>query len=104
MEKKTAIPQAKIKTIMKLDKQVHNISLDGVYAVTIATHLFLEILTMEAHQFTQQSNRKTLNYQDVASAINDIHEFEFLTEIVPNQVAYMEAMEKRKALLEQNEQ
>lgn len=60
---------------------------------------------MEAFQFTQQQGRRTVNYQDVANAIADIHEFEFLTEICPFTVRIDEAIEKREMLIEmKNEQ
>ena len=34
--------------------------------------------------------------KDVASAINDVYEFEFLAELIPQSITYKEAMEKRK--------
>ncbi|KAI8892231.1 hypothetical protein BC833DRAFT_612356 [Globomyces pollinis-pini] len=87
----------RIKAIMKADQDVHNVTLDGVYAVSIATQLFLDLLLHESHQFTTNDNRKKLLYADVANAINDIHEFEFLTEIVPNTMPYDDALNRRAA-------
>ncbi len=73
---------------MKADKDVTSITQDGVYAMTVATQLFLELLTMEASQFTLKESRKTLSYSDISNAVNDIHEFEFLTEIIPYSMPY----------------
>ena len=78
---------------MKLDKDIQNVTQDGVYATTVATQLFLELLTMESHQFTTNENRKTLTYADVANAVNDIHEFDFLTEIIPYSMPYSEGID-----------
>ena len=97
---KTLLPLARIKTIMKLDPSVTAISQDALYAVTVATQLFLELLTMESFQFTLQQGRKTIIYRDVCNSINDIHEFEFLTEICPFTMPIKDAVEKREHLME----
>ncbi|KAJ3357196.1 hypothetical protein HDU91_005446 [Kappamyces sp. JEL0680] len=81
---------------MKVDSAVQHVSQDATYAVTVATQLFLELLVLESHQFTAQQGRKTVSYQDVAAAVHDIHEFEFLAEVVPMTMTYEEAMEKRR--------
>ena len=102
---KPLLPLARIKQLIKLDPSVNQVSQDFVYAITVSTQLFLELLTMEAYQFTLQQNRKTINYRDVSNAIADIHEFEFLTEIVPFVVPVEEALERREMLMEmRNEQ
>jgi histone H3/H4 len=97
---KTSLPLSKIKGIMKVDAQVNNITQDGVYAVTAATEMFLELLSQEAAQYTLSDHRKTVGYKDVAQAISDVHEFEFLMDIVPFTIKYKEALEK-KSLMEQ---
>lgn len=38
---KASFPQARIKAVMKLEKEMHNATLDGVYAVSVATEMFL---------------------------------------------------------------
>jgi Histone-like transcription factor (CBF/NF-Y) and archaeal histone len=59
---KAAFPQARIKSIMKLDKDTGNVTLDGVYAVSVAVERFLELLSKEAAQYCQKgilvNNRK----------------------------------------------
>jgi histone H3/H4 len=97
---KTSLPLARIKSIMKLDPHLVHVTADAVYAVTVATQLFLELLTMEGYQFTQQEKRSTLSYRDISNAINDIHEFEFLTEIVPFTLPFEEAVERKEAFEE----
>ncbi len=54
---KPSFPQSRVKSIMKLDPDVQNVSADAVYAVTVATQLFVELLVLEAHQYTLQSGR-----------------------------------------------
>lgn len=100
---KAALPLSRVKTIMKQDPNVGNITLDGVYAVTVATQLFLELLTMEAHQFSMQEGRKGISYRDVSNAVNDIHEFEFLTQICPLKISYEEALQRKDAFDEMQE-
>jgi histone H3/H4 len=100
---KPQFPLARIKQIMKLDPKV-NVTLDGVYAVTVCTQLFLELLTMESYNQTKQSQRKTIQYMDVSQTIQEVHEFEFLTELVPLQIPFEDAMERRQVLMEQLQQ
>ena len=102
---KPAFPLARIKALMKLDindsTTVHpTIAQDAVYAVAVATEMFLEVLSKEAFDYTKRDGRKAVTYRDVSSAVNDVHELEFLTEIVPNTVSFHEAMNRRKALHE----
>ncbi len=64
--------------------------------MNVATQLFMEILVLETYQITASQGRKTISYQDIATAVHDIHEFDFLTELVPLTMSYGEAMEKRR--------
>ena len=43
-----------------------------------------------------------MKYEDVSRAVHEIHEFEFLTPIVPKQIPFEDALEKRQLLMEQN--
>ncbi len=48
---KPLFPLARVKQIMKLDPKV-NTTIDGVYAVTSACQMFLEMLVQESNIFT----------------------------------------------------
>jgi histone H3/H4 len=93
---KPTIPMQKVKQIMKLDPKVQATQ-DAVYAITVATQLFLELLTMESFSCCKSSGQKTIQYQHIAQIIGEIHEFEFLTDIVPLKIPYEDALEKRAA-------
>lgn len=56
---------ARIKTVMKIDKDVHNVTLDGVYAVSVAVEMFLELLAQETAQYTIKEGRKVVMFKDV---------------------------------------
>jgi histone H3/H4 len=62
---KASFPQARVKNIMRQDKEVHLVATDAVYVVSVATELFLEILGRESFAFTNQEGRKTISYKDV---------------------------------------
>ncbi|EGF80712.1 hypothetical protein BATDEDRAFT_88393 [Batrachochytrium dendrobatidis JAM81] len=94
----TTFPQARVKSIMKLDKDVQSTTAEAVFAVAVATELFLELLTSEAFDYAKRDHRRSLNYSDVALAVNDVQEFEFLTEIVPHMITVKEAMHRRRTL------
>ncbi|KAI8926449.1 hypothetical protein BC831DRAFT_456230 [Entophlyctis helioformis] len=89
---------------MKLDKDIQATTADAVYAVTAAAELFLEVLARESFDYARRDGRRSLLYRDVAWAVNDVQEFEFLTEIVPHTLSYEIAVQRRKALEELNAQ
>ncbi|KAJ3299984.1 hypothetical protein HK104_005477 [Borealophlyctis nickersoniae] len=78
---KIAFPQARVKTIMKEDKDVGTVSHDAVFAVAYATELFLELMAQKSYDFTRQEQRKTVTYKDVATAVSKCDELEFLSGI-----------------------
>lgn len=95
---KAIFPLSKVKEIMKLDPSAQQLTPEAIYATTIAAQLFLELLVMEAHQFTLKDSRKTITYADVSKAVEDVHEFEFLMDIVPRPISVKEAKRKAEAL------
>ena len=95
---KNNLPLARVKTIMKLDPQMPNISLDGVYACTVAAEMFLEILAKEALQVCVREGRKTISFRDLATAVSEVYELEFLQDIVPFTLMYKDALQKRQEM------
>ncbi|EGC32707.1 hypothetical protein DICPUDRAFT_155311 [Dictyostelium purpureum] len=82
----TQLPIARIKRIMKNDKDVKLISSDALMLVTKSTELFLDYFCKEAYKKTKSQGRKILSYKDISSAIKDIENLTFLTEIVPEKI------------------
>ncbi|KAK7008170.1 DNA polymerase epsilon subunit 4 [Halocaridina rubra] len=72
------LPLARIKKIMKADPEVTLASQDAVFLVTKATELFIESLTLEAHQYTSQARKKTMTKRDLDNCIEAIDALAFL--------------------------
>lgn len=75
---KTAFPQARVKTIMREDKDVASVSHDAVFAVTLATEMFLEYLVQKSYSSTKTEGRKIVSYKDVSRAVADNVDLAFL--------------------------
>ncbi|KAK5575162.1 hypothetical protein RB653_010418 [Dictyostelium firmibasis] len=80
------LPVARIKRIMKSDKDVKLISSDAVMLVTKSTEMFLQYLVKEASK-SCGTKKKTLQYKDLASTIKDVENLDFLSEIIPEKVS-----------------
>lgn len=57
-------PLARIKKIMKADKDVNLVSADAVNLVSLATELFLDSLVKRASDISQNEKRRTILYKD----------------------------------------
>ncbi|KAI8912803.1 histone-fold-containing protein [Gorgonomyces haynaldii] len=94
--RKPVFALAKIKKMMRSDPEMPNVTVDGTYCAALACEMFLELITQEASQYCQQDGRKTISYKDIAQAVHDVHEFEFLLDIVPQTIPYADAVRKKK--------
>ncbi|KAJ3335254.1 hypothetical protein HDU93_006057 [Gonapodya sp. JEL0774] len=79
----TAFPISRIKKIMKEDREVGQISGDAVWLVGAATELFLEFLIHQSHHQTQRTRRKIISYADLAAAVDEVEQLEFLRDAIP---------------------
>lgn len=75
---KSTFPVSRVKAIMRQDQDVQLVSGDAVYAMAVAAEAFLEILAKEAYSFTKAESRKTVQYKDLAKAVESVVAFEFL--------------------------
>ena len=57
-------PLARIKKIMKTDKDVNLVSADAVNLVSLATELFLDSFVKKASDISQNEKRRTILYKD----------------------------------------
>jgi len=76
------LPLARIKRIMKSDEDVRMISAEAPVLFAKACELFILELTLRAWCYSEQSKRKTLQREDVITAIHKTENFDFLVESV----------------------
>jgi histone H3/H4 len=57
-------PLARIKKIMKADKDVNLVSADAVTLVSLATEMFLDAFVKKASDISQNEKRRTILYKD----------------------------------------
>merc|ERR1719238_2567746 len=77
------LPLARIKKIMKADKDVKMISQEAPVLFAKACEIFIRELTLRAWLQTEENKRKTLQRNDIAAAISKTDMFDFLIDIVP---------------------
>ncbi|KAK7359732.1 hypothetical protein VNO77_01697 [Canavalia gladiata] len=77
------LPLARIKKIMKADEDVRMISAEAPVVFAKACEMFIMELTMRAWSNAEESKRRTLQKNDIASAISKTDVFDFLVDIVP---------------------
>ena len=77
-EKLTRFPMGRIKHIMKMDPDVRVVTPEATFLVTKSLELFVESLVWEAHRYTEQSRKKTMQKHDVDRAIDGVDALAFL--------------------------
>uniref|UniRef100_A0A1A9V2J5 Nuclear transcription factor Y subunit gamma n=1 Tax=Glossina austeni TaxID=7395 RepID=A0A1A9V2J5_GLOAU len=80
-----ALPLARIKKIMKLDDNAKMIAAEAPLLFAKACEFFIQELTMRAWIHTEESKRRTLQRSDIAQAIANYDQFDFLIDIVPRE-------------------
>ncbi|CAH2097581.1 unnamed protein product [Euphydryas editha] len=81
--KTQVLPLARIKKIMKLDEEVKMISAEAPVLFAKAAEIFIHELTLRAWTHTEDNKRRTLQRNDIATAITKSDQFDFLIDIVP---------------------
>ncbi|KAI1321181.1 hypothetical protein EDD11_007747 [Mortierella claussenii] len=99
----TQLPAARIKRIIKEDKDVQMVSNDAVFVISIATELFLESFTAKAFNLAKLEKRKTVHYKDLAKAVTQHDSLEFLQDVVPKTMPLVAALEKQRVAKEMEE-
>ncbi|CAD7077991.1 unnamed protein product [Hermetia illucens] len=74
----THLPLTRIRNLMKLDPDLHIATLEGVFAVTKATEMFIDSLAKESFVHTNQAKKKTVQKRDVDMAIASVDSLMFL--------------------------
>ncbi|KAK4435303.1 Nuclear transcription factor Y subunit C-2 [Sesamum alatum] len=88
-----ALPLARIKKIMKnSSEEVKMISGEAPIVFSKACELFIEELTKRAWAMTLQGKRRTMQREDVASAVITTDLFDFLITLVSDSVPAQESL------------
>jgi nuclear transcription factor Y gamma len=82
-QSKMTLPLARIKKIMKFDEDVKMISAEAPVLFAKACEMFIHELTLRAWIHTDENKRRTLQRNDIATAIARNDTFDFLIDIVP---------------------
>ncbi|KAF9436962.1 hypothetical protein BGZ76_002413 [Entomortierella beljakovae] len=99
----TQLPAARVKRIIKEDKEVQMVSNDAVFLISMATELFLEGFTSKAFNLAKMEKRKTVSYKDLAMAVTQHDSLEFLQDVVPKTIPLSAALEKQRIAKEMEE-
>ncbi|KAL7311604.1 hypothetical protein PS15m_009343 [Mucor circinelloides] len=92
----TMLPLARIKRVIKEDKDVSLINAEATFCIAYATELFMEYLVTEAFSKAKKEKRKTVYYKDLASTVKESEQLEFLEDVIPPTMTLKDAMAKRK--------
>ncbi|KAI9488102.1 histone-fold-containing protein [Zychaea mexicana] len=99
----TTLPIARVKRVIKEDKEVSLINAEATFCVAYATELFMEYLVKEGFTRARKEKRKTIFYKDLASAVSEVEQFEFLEDVIPHTMTLKAALERRKDTLNEDE-
>ncbi|EPB83762.1 hypothetical protein HMPREF1544_09503 [Mucor circinelloides 1006PhL] len=92
----TMLPLARIKRVIKEDKDVSLINAEATFCIAYATELFMDYLVTEAFSKAKKEKRKTVYYKDLASTVKESEQLEFLEDVIPPTMTLKDAMAKRK--------
>ncbi|KAI8997847.1 histone-fold-containing protein [Pilobolus umbonatus] len=93
-----SIPIARIKRVIKEDKEISQVNTDATFCIGYATELFTEYLVQEAFAKAQYNKRKTIQYKDLAQCVKETEQFEFLEDVIPPTMKLKAAIEKSKEM------
>ncbi|KAF9387432.1 hypothetical protein CPC16_007040 [Podila verticillata] len=99
----TQLPVARVKRIIKEDKDITMVSNDAVFLISMATELFLESFTTKAFNLAKMEKRKTIAYKDLATAVSQHDSLEFLQDVIPKTMTLKAALEKQRVAKENEE-
>ncbi|KAI9597309.1 histone-fold-containing protein [Syncephalis fuscata] len=91
-------PAARVKRIIKEDREIVTCSADAVFLISIATELFLQRMAKSSINYAHNEKRKTIAYKDVANVVADTDHLDFLTDIIPQTMPIVKAAKKRREL------
>lgn len=81
--KSQPLPLARIKKVMKSDREVKMISSEAPILFAKACEIFISEITIRAWQHAEENRRRTLQRSDVAAALARSDQFDFLIDLLP---------------------
>ncbi|KZT50856.1 histone-fold-containing protein [Calocera cornea HHB12733] len=91
--KETTLPLARIKKVMKMDPDV---KLAAPLLLSKACEIFISEVTSRAWMLAELNKRRTLQRVDVAGAVGQSDQFDFLIDIVPPEYGYSKHSKAKK--------
>jgi DNA polymerase epsilon subunit 4 len=84
------LPLSKIKKIISQDEDVEKCSTNAAFIICLATEMFIQHMTKEAHNNArvERKPRKNIQYQDLANAVAHHDNLQFLEDTIPRAVPY----------------
>jgi len=76
------LPLARIKRIMKSDEDVRMISAEAPVLFAKACELFILELTLRSWNYSESNKRRTLQKEDIQTAIQKTDIFDFLVDVI----------------------
>ncbi|KAJ2781626.1 hypothetical protein H4R18_002770 [Coemansia javaensis] len=92
----STLPVARVRRIIKEDKDIFACGADSLYLITRATECFIDSLVREAYEFSRIEKRRTVQYRDMAKAVQSIEQYDFLSDIIPPMVELRQAPSAKK--------
>ncbi|KAI9291699.1 hypothetical protein K502DRAFT_344469 [Neoconidiobolus thromboides FSU 785] len=89
------LPLARVKKIIREDKEFKSGSLEAYQLITKATELFIQSFSTDCYNVAAREKRVNVHYKDCASMVSIEDRYEFLSDVVPK------PMQFNKVLLEQ---
>ncbi|KAJ2745043.1 hypothetical protein GGI20_002491 [Coemansia sp. BCRC 34301] len=81
------LPAARVRRIIKEDKDIFACGAESLFLISRATEYFIDSLVRESYEFSRLDKRKTVQYKDMAKAVQSIEQYDFLADIIPPTVA-----------------
>ncbi|KAJ2059665.1 hypothetical protein GGI17_004248 [Coemansia sp. S146] len=81
------LPAARVRRIIKEDKDIFACGSESLFLISRATEYFIDSLVRESYEFSRLDKRKTVQYKDMAKAVQSIEQYDFLADIIPPTVS-----------------
>ncbi|KAF8534563.1 hypothetical protein BDD12DRAFT_407593 [Trichophaea hybrida] len=81
----SVLPQVRMVKIIKIDEDVYQCNKQARYLICVSTEMFIQFLVEQGVRFlgTEQTQRKTVHYKDLANAVTKLNNLEFLSDVIP---------------------
>jgi DNA polymerase epsilon subunit 4 len=74
----TMFPIARVKRIIKSDKDLEMMSAEATFLISVATEYFVKHFMEEGYTKARLEKRRIINYKDMANVVSRAEEFDFL--------------------------